>query len=151
VFHLTSMKLIAHRGLTNGPTNLENSPDQIEYALRIGYDCEIDVWKHGNQFYLGHNDAQYEIPESFLKNNQFWIHAKNLEALHFLCLNSSQYHFFWHEGDAYAVTNLGYIWTYPKQQLTDISVCVMPETFMQLESTKQLNCYAICSDYVDQI
>jgi glycerophosphoryl diester phosphodiesterase len=39
------MKLIAHRGLTDGPNkDLENSPEQILKAIDQGFDCEIDLW-----------------------------------------------------------------------------------------------------------
>jgi hypothetical protein len=46
------MKLIAHRGLFNGPdVNLENRPQQIETALSRGFDCEVDLWiVDGNMF-----------------------------------------------------------------------------------------------------
>lgn len=146
------MKLIAHRGLTDGPNaEAENNPNQVEYALKLGYDCEIDLWLLNNEFYLGHDKPQYQIPRSFLATQKLWIHAKNLEALHFLCLRQYNYHFFWHESDAFCITSLGYIWTYPKKELTNISVCVMPELFMNLKEVKQLNCYGVCSDFVDQI
>jgi len=50
------MKLIAHRGLTQGPNKeLENKPEQIISALDQGYDCEIDLWTVNSDFYLGHD------------------------------------------------------------------------------------------------
>lgn len=145
------MKLIAHRGLTNGPSELENRPDQIEYALRIGFDCEIDLWRIDGRLFLGHDNAQYETSESFINNSRFWIHAKNLEALHFLSNHNSDYHYFWHENDSFVITNRGFIWTYPKKPLTSNSICVMPELFMSFEDAKKIDCYGICSDFVEII
>ena len=37
------MKLIAHRGNIDGPSDEQNSPDYIDNALSLGYDAEIDV------------------------------------------------------------------------------------------------------------
>ena len=72
------MKYIAHRGLFNGPNReLENSPDQIDQALALGYDCEIDLWVVNNELYLGHDGPKYKITKEYLNNDKFWIHAKN--------------------------------------------------------------------------
>jgi glycerophosphoryl diester phosphodiesterase len=39
------MKLIAHRGNTEGPNPLEeNKPEYIEEAIENGFDVEIDIW-----------------------------------------------------------------------------------------------------------
>ena len=81
------MKLIAHRGLTQGPNkDLENNPDQILKAKNQGYDCEIDLWKINADLWLGHDAPQYPISQKFLDRNyeSIWIHAKNLNALYFL-------------------------------------------------------------------
>ena len=61
------MKLIAHRGLFNGPNKeLENNPDQIEKAWNLGFDCEIDLLIIKKQLFLGHDNPQYKINHSFL-------------------------------------------------------------------------------------
>jgi len=146
------MLLIAHRGLVNGPNpTLENFPDQIRYALKSGYQCEIDLWRVYNQFYLGHDEPQHKIDEEFLYDNAtlLWIHTKNLEALEWLM--NTNFNYFWHEKDAYTLTSHGIIWAYPKSRLTKMTVCVMPEQFMALEKCSKLDCYAICSDYVDKL
>jgi hypothetical protein len=146
------MKLIAHRGLMKGPDPLlENRPDQIQEALRLGFDAEVDIWRIGSELFLGHDQPQYLISESFLANPSVWIHAKNLEALYYLMSNTHKVHFFWHENDAFTCTNKGFIWTYPRQPLTPLSICVMPELFMPLEETPKLTCYGICSDYIQII
>jgi hypothetical protein len=148
------MKYIAHRGLFNGPDkNAENSPLQISKALKKGFDCEIDLWivmKETEKFYLGHDAPEYEIDEFFLRNEKFWIHAKNVFALEWLSKFHSEFKYFWHQNDDFVVTSNGYIWTYPQKQLTERSICLMPERSVSIENLKNFNpkCYGICSDYV---
>jgi hypothetical protein len=118
------MKLIAHRGLINGTESgvMENHPAQIQFALTLGYDAEIDVWcLNGGKWYLGHDGGPggitYEIPFSFLLQKGLWIHCKNYLALYELsklvgtkdCPN-----FFWHEEDSWTLTSHGYIWQHVK-------------------------------------
>ena len=142
------MKLIAHRGLTNGPDiNLENRPEQILKSLNEEYDCEIDLWIINSDFYLGHDNPQYPINPKFLDNFGLWIHAKNLSALRWLTTTNLEY--FWHQEDNFTLTSSNYIWTYPGKELTQRSVCVMPELEdPTLQNVKDIYCYAICSDYV---
>ena len=146
------MKLIAHRGLYNGPDkNLENRPYQINSALGRGFDCEIDLWVFDDRLYLGHDGPQYNITEDFLQQSGLWIHCKNLAALIY-CQFKKELNFFWHENDSYTLTSLGYIWSYPEKELGKNSVMLMPEwadpTFEKITTA---DCYAICSDYVEQI
>jgi len=145
------MKLIAHRGLTQGPNKeLENKPEQIISALDQGYDCEIDLWTVNSDFYLGHDAPTYSIHPDFLKTYGLWIHAKNLAALRWL--TTTQLTYFWHQNDDCTLTSNNFIWTYPEKELTQRSIRLMPEwadpDFITIPSTK---CYAICSDYVDKI
>ena len=71
------MILISHRGNINGPRKeLENKPQYIENALKLGYDVEIDVWSIDRVFYLGHDKPQYEVSRWFLHNEKLWCHAK---------------------------------------------------------------------------
>ena len=145
------MKLIAHRGLMNGPdVNLENRPEQIFEALSQGYDCEIDLWVIDSKFYLGHDHPDYEIKENFLSQHGLWIHAKNLSALYYLSKTNLAY--FWHQNDDCVITSNGYIWTYPDKELTDRSVRLLPEwKDPGLTTVVNNQCYAICSDYVKAI
>jgi hypothetical protein len=60
------MKLIAHRGLTDGPNkDLENNPKQILLAIDQSFDCEIDLWSIDSKLYLGHDLPVYPIDASF--------------------------------------------------------------------------------------
>ena len=150
------MIIIAHRGLMNGPDrNLENTPDQVQHALNMGFDVEIDVWYHQRKFYLGHDDPTHQVHLEFLRDPKLWIHAKNLETLYTLTtlFFDFQPNFFFHDNDAYTLTSHGYIWTYPGNQLSPMSVFVMPETLGNLSEMfaqwqiKEKPCYAVCTDY----
>jgi hypothetical protein len=144
------MKLIAHRGLTNGPdVNLENRPEQIELALSQGFDCEIDLWVVNSEFYLGHDRPDYPVNKEFLSKFGLWIHAKNLAALRWLTDTSLYY--FWHQEDDFVLTSNNFIWTYPGKELTRRSIAVLPEWHDSELKNVDFNCYAICSDYVDQL
>ena len=144
------MKLIAHRGLFEGPDkDLENNPNQIKTALSLGYDCEVDLWIVDNDFYLGHDYPQYHVTEDFVKTNGLWIHAKNLAALRWL--TDANLVYFWHENDKFTLTSNNYIWSFPEQELTDRSVMLMPEWKDPEFKSLNLNCFAICSDYVRKI
>jgi hypothetical protein len=142
------MKLIAHRGLVNGPDkDLENKPSQIQLSLEQGFDCEIDFWIIDNEFYLGHDAPQFQIDSNFIEQPGLWIHAKNLEALHYLL--TTRLNFFWHQNDDYTLTSNRYIWTYPGQNLTQDSIMVMPEwDDPTLNNARHAECFAVCSDFV---
>jgi hypothetical protein len=144
---------IAHRGLTNGPNKqFENQPNTIRSSLAKGFDAEIDLWAVGNKLYLGHDEPQYQVTEDFIKIKGLWIHAKSLGAFHWLVNSNLNLNYFWHEKDSYALTSKGFIWAYPGKTLTSHCVMVMPESVdITLSNTIGVNCYAICSDYVEKI
>lgn len=148
---MEKIKLIAHRGLLNGPdASLENTPAQIYKALECGFDAEIDLWVENNNFFLGHDAPQYPILSRFCENPGLWIHAKNLESLYWLSQTSLNY--FWHQNDDRVITSHGYIWTYPEKELTDRSIRLMPEwKDPDLTDIKSSRCFGICSDYVQKI
>jgi hypothetical protein len=59
--------------------------------------------------------------------------------------------YFWHQTDNFTLTSKQYIWTYPGQQYTDKSVIVILESSIyNIQSINQLNCYGVCSDYVQE-
>jgi hypothetical protein len=146
----TQMKLIAHRGLFNGPDKqLENTVKQIDLALSKGYDSEIDVW-YDDEWYLGHDEPKQHIEFSFLMKPGLWIHVKNIDALYMLRYSGLNY--FWHQNDDYTLTSQGYIWTYPGNKLTSNSICVLPEwDDPSLSNVKNLKCFGICSDFVGSL
>jgi hypothetical protein len=141
------MKLISHRGNTDGPIpNLENNPEYILESLNLGFDVEVDVWYVNNNFYLGHDEAKYLIDEKFLENNRLWCHAKNIDSLYKM-LNNDKIHCFWHQKDDFTITSRGFIWTHPNKELTSNSICVLPEIQKKFNSTEKIF-FGICSDYI---
>ena len=73
----------------------ENDAKNLEHALKKGFDVEIDVWYHSNQWFLGHDEPQHLVKSDFLTNDKLWCHAKNLQALEQLLKLGA--HCFWHQ------------------------------------------------------
>ena len=83
----------------------------------------------------------------FLKNDTFWIHAKNIDAMYELIHYDVKC--FFHQSDLITLTSNNLIWTYPGQQLTSLSIAVVPETVNY--SKEQLNnCWGVCSDFISK-
>jgi len=142
------VKMIAHRGNLRGPNpDQENKPEYIEAALAEHYDVEVDVWRSENKWYLGHDEPQYEIDSEFLVNERIWCHAKNLHAFQDLLVLDA--HCFWHQKDDYTLTSSNFIWAYPGQPLSPMSICVMPE-LTAYTTTDVLRCAGICSDWIEK-
>jgi hypothetical protein len=147
----TKMILIAHRGLITGPgKEFENKPAQIETALAMEFDCEVDVWFKDSEWWLGHDGPTYLIDFEFLEQPGLWIHAKNLSALY--VLSNTELNYFWHQEDDFTLTSRGYIWTYPGKQLSKNSIMVMPEwNDSTLENARSANCAGVCSDFIGSL
>lgn len=147
------MLLISHRGNLKGPNpQRENDPKYIQEALDIGYSVEIDMRVFGKDIWLGHDNAQYQVTDQWLKDRQIylWIHCKNREALQY-CLGE-KLHCFWHDTDDYTITSMGFVWAYPgKSQAGDLSILVLPERHHSLKESSELPCFGICSDFVSNI
>jgi len=133
---------IAHRGNTNGPSPLENSPGFLLDAISKGFDVEIDIRLTDRGWFLGHDGPIYKVGDLFIdqiKNNS-WFHCKNLEALE--ALDNKTYKYFWHQQDDFTLTSNGYIWTYPGKNVTPKSIIVD----LNLDY-RYNNIYGICTDY----
>jgi len=135
------MILISHRGNLNGKTDRENQPKYIEEAIFHDFDVEVDVWYDGKQFWLGHDKPQYKVSEGFLEHPNLWCHAKNIDALYVMNTNY-HIHCFWHQEDDVTLTSRGFFWTYPGKQLTEKSICVLPEKKLDIEVA------GVCSDFI---
>ena len=148
------MKYIAHRGLFNGPdVNLENRPQQIEMALSRGYDCEVDLWRIKNEWFLGHDIPDYPVDEEFLKQSGLWLHCKNLDALLEMSDRSENYEYFWHQNDDFTLTSNNWIWTYPGKELTRNSIAVQPEArddWWAWTLTCKDSISGVCTKYVEK-
>ena len=149
------MKLIAHRGNIDGPSDEQNSPDYIDNALSLGYDAEIDVRYDPltTVFWLGHDEPQYKVSWKWMANRHelLWIHCKDITTLHeFTKYRHAKYQYFWHQGDDFTLTSGNNIWTYPGNPCTSRSIMVMPEETMDVDKISDLkvsDCYGICTDY----
>ena len=137
------MILVAHRANLTGPDySTANTPHQINKVMELGLNCEVDVWKVNDDFFLGHDEPKYKTELEFLKNDKLWCHAKNLEALESMLYNNI--HCFWHETDKFTVTSKGYIWTFPGEKVVDKSVVVHKDADWE----NKYDCHAVCSDYL---
>ena len=106
------MKLIAHRGNTHGPDSInENNPDQIDKALALGYDAEVDIRYDPltDVFWLGHDRPDYKVSWYWLANRYelLWMHCKDITTLHELVAKAShKYQYFFHNEDDFTLTSM---------------------------------------------
>jgi hypothetical protein len=134
---------ISHRGNIDGPNSkLENKPEYILKAIKVGFDVEVDVRFYKNNFYLGHDEPKYKVTKKFLKNTRIWSHAKDLYA--FDKLKEIKAKYFWHQNDDYTLTSNNFFWTYPGKRNSKNCICVI----LKYKKIKNLNCYGVCSDYI---
>jgi hypothetical protein len=146
------MIYISHRGNINGRIEeAENKPEYIIDALRLDYDVEIDVWYIAGEWWLGHDEPQYQIDFDWMdsRSDRLWIHCKNIEAVEYFYENENdckELNWFWHENDTLTLTSYGYIWAYPGKQPIKKSIAVMPEIHMDNINV----CIGICSDYIEK-
>jgi len=146
------MIYISHRGNINGRIEeAENKPEYIIDTLRLGYDVEIDVWYIDGEWWLGHDEPQYQIDFDWMdkRSDRLWIYCKNIEAVEYF--NENEYYckdinWFWHENDTLTLTSYGYIWAYPGKQPIKKSIAVMPE----IHNDNISYCSGICSDYIQK-
>lgn len=155
--------LIAHRGLMDGPDrDKENTVIAITSARNEGYDVEIDVWYHDQSWWLGHDgpttpvDLEWLIEvdadqHGCLDQHHAWIHAKSIQTLYQLQMHKWPGHVFFHENDPVVLTSSNHIWTFPGQELTPFSICVMPENTDAINHCAELNVYGFCSDWIHKI
>jgi hypothetical protein len=146
------MIYISHRGNINGRIKeAENKPEYIEDTIRLGYDVEIDVWYIDGQWWLGHDEPQYQIDLDWIdaKSDKLWVHCKNTQAVEFFVENEDDckdINWFWHEEDTLTLTSYGYIWAYPGKQPIKNSIAVMPE----IHNDNIGKCIGICSDVIEK-
>jgi len=142
------MRLVSNRGNTTGPNPMrENSPAYILETLQKGFYVKIDVTVVDKVIFLG---AYFTVNLDFIQNEKIICQASDGLTLHFLM--SNQIHCFFQQKDNYSITTQGWIWTYPENILTPLSICVMPEWFLKdVQEASKLKCYGICSNYIEYI
>lgn len=163
------MIVIAHRALLQGPNpSLENSPEAIERAIDQGFMVEVDINSaSGMEFdfvlghgYLNHSSIVWGVSIDYVIDiaPYTYFHCKDLKVLnHLLHLRCIPYAFF-HDIDQGVMTTDGKIWTYPGQEVYKNSIAVLPESWnpdisleANLNATKKLDCYGICTDWAWQV
>lgn len=144
------MIYIAHRGNINGPNKeRENSPDYLLEAIEKGYFVETDLWvvtsEDKEKLYLGHDEPQYEINIDYLLGikEKLFCHCKNIQALKFIITKYPDIECFFHDLDECVLTSKNKIWNNVGKELTEKSICVMPERVNQIPK----NCLGVCTDF----
>lgn len=155
------MRLIAHRGNVDGVNHKwENTVLYAEEAIVSGFDVELDIWQENGNFYLGHDSSEHYVSWGWLVENRerLWLHCKNIQALSFFAEYYPQFQFFYHRDDNFTLTSTKHIWTFPGHTIKKKSICVLPESgafFCDhrdwVTPLKKLECFGICSDYVEKI
>jgi len=144
---LKNAKLISNRGNTRAGNPLyENEPTYVNAALRR-FNVKIDVWVVDNEFYLGNDNPQYKINESFLFNNRLWCQARNIEALENM-KNINVPNYFWQDEDEDTLTSSGFIWasaSKPFKKSLRPKIIVMPTDIHHINTTVA----GVCCDYVE--
>ena len=151
------MKIIAHRANLGGPDpSKENTPDQIDLCLALGFDVEIDLRYSplDRTFVLGHDKGETRVSYSWLEERRdgLWIHCKDILALDQMTRGSG-FRYFWHQEDDYTLTSNEVIWAYPGKEYTCRTVIVMPEwdESVDWDKLKKSNCYGVCTDYPEKM
>lgn len=142
--------LISHRGNLKGrELSLENNPKQIDFCINLGFDIEIDLRYENKKWWIGHDSPQYEISIDYLLDRKrfLWCHCKNFSALD--NLQDFDLNYFWHGRDDHTITSKNYIWTLPGKEIGKNNIIVLPELNMSIDEIKNLECFGICSDYIE--
>lgn len=158
--NIGNFKLIAHRGLLEGPSKkLENDINLIKdnikkYPYLIN---ELDL-RIGEKIFVGHEVTdEYIEPEFLIENTKNLIlHIKQIDpnatkSIKYLNLLYDKCHLYSHDADDFAITNNGWIWLHPRLGIVPNTICVMPETFISLSSlefsSKIHLLSGVCTDY----
>ncbi len=140
------MKIYAHRGNIFGPNpSKENSPEYIEECMREDFLVEVDIWRIGNNWYLGHDEPTYLLYDDWVLENKDFIlyHAKNQAAL-FSLSQIEGAHYFWHDKDDYALTNQGFI-------LGNHGMSTCEKSIVHTNNDPPKICAAILTDYAQKM
>ena len=161
MINLSNFYIIAHRGLTEGPSkDKENNINKIieNISLFPAILNEIDLHIMDSGIFVGHDNPQKKIDLNFLLSNKnnLVIHIKFIETNSLEALNIFQKlhlncHIFSHENDIFSITNKGWIWSHPKEGFKDNTILVMPEKLIAFENPKFIEkiktLKGVCTDF----
>lgn len=146
---------ISHLGNLCGPDpNLENKPEHIVSLLQNGVHVKIDVRtsQDGRLLFLGRDEPQYAIPESFLRSPGLWCHARDYGALQRLA--ALNVHYFWHEAEDLVITSQQIPWVHHKTDIKSFPSELISRSVLMFPEKSSVNrdyikrCYAVCTNYV---
>lgn len=154
-------KLIAHRGLIEGPSKeLENNLNNILTNIKLFPFLinEIDIWIDSENIYLGHDNKDNVINPEILFDNykNLIIHFKGIilntnESLKIFNQITEKCHYFVHQEDDFSITNKGWVWTHPRKGFVKNTICVLPEKFTSIDEALKhklfSNLLGVCTDY----
>jgi hypothetical protein len=148
------MKIISHRGNLDGPRiYLENHPSYIDKAIMSGFEVEVDIRYLDNKFWLGHDEAQYEITIDWVEDrkSQLYFHCKDLTSAYKLNEINNVIKFC-HTSDPYTLVSNNTIWVHDLTQLLN-DTCIIPLLDINDIDTyiNHYNIYGICTDYPNKI
>jgi hypothetical protein len=140
------MKIISHRGNTDGPLPAkENTLRYILDAL-VSFDVEIDIRMPDNKLMLGHDESLHPIDLDFLLENResLWVHCKDINSLEFL--KNYEINCFAHSNDDFVLSSENYILVPPDGARSPNSIIMMPEL-----SSKPFDgeCLGVITDYAE--
>ena len=140
------MRLISHRGNTEGKCLMENMPSLAEFAMYLGFEVELDFWYTKGNFYTGHDEPIYKVEEEWLLKykDELWCHGKNvlaLQRLHKLGLNT-----FAHMEDPFVVTTHGHVISHPYANWKPDTIVMLPERSKSKQGLKKA--MGVCSDHI---
>lgn len=155
------MIVIAHRGNTTGPSELENTNKHIQSALDRGYYVEADVRYIDGNLWLGHDVPKEILNLDLLFDERIYFHCKDVET--FMFFDSKLFgatNYFMHDTDILARTSDNKLWVHPKYlyaiQKTkfekNIAIAVLPEMQSELPviASETFNdWYGVCTDYCE--
>jgi len=124
------MRYIAHRGLMDGPNQrMENTPEQVCFALYCEFDVEIDLWWHEGQWMMGHEKPEHRIEHETLQryDDKLWLHCRDVDTLSKAL--ECKFNCFANDEDLIVVTSQGYLWSqHPKHWGSGV-IAVKPELY----------------------
>lgn len=143
------MRFIAHRGNINGKCEKEeNTIAQINKAIDLEYDVEVDIRVQGTKLFLGHDSIQEEIDYNYLYNRQsfLWVHAKDYPTFIKLYQSNLNLNIFSHDVDDVVITTHGFLWVHPRHSLFIPNSIALKFEYAEGFIKEHSYIYGICSD-----
>jgi hypothetical protein len=144
------MKIYAHRGNMEGPSEWENSPSLLKEAMEEKFYVEVDCWYHEDKWWFGHDRPEHPVTWDFVEQHKYQmiLHAKDFITLK--KLRTRDVHHFYHENDPYTLTSQNWVWMYPTDELPYdyLTVMALPEQAGLLDVHMLSNDIGgVCTDY----